>query len=207
MYLETSEGTRGHVTSAQLLRLLERPAPLVALHGPGIALVALHFHGRHYALLHWNGRVWRRSTPDIPDAHLARLFADFRDGGGAWRENQTWDTLRSQPGIWVTVPAGFHVLLTFTLIFGGFSLGVTLGILAGRHFVAYDATLVYVFSILLAPPLAILGQYVARCLPAACVQCGEPVINLQTGRFSYLCTECGHLYITRWGINRSPMDM
>lgn len=207
MYLETSEGARGHVTSAQLLGLLERPAPLVALHGPGIALVALHSSGRHYALLHWNGRVWQRSAPDILDEDLARLFADFIEGGGKWRENRAWETVRGKPGGPVTVSAGIHILLTFTLIFGGFSTGVALGILAGRQSAAYDAILVYVFSVLLAPPLAILGQYVAQGLPAACDQCGERVINLQTGRFSYLCTECGLLNITRWGINRSPMDL
>ncbi len=207
MHLETSDGTRTSVDETRLARILERPAPLIALRGPGTALVALHARGRHYRLLYWNGRTWQHSAPDVPESALAARFVDFFNGGGDWRGNRAWETLRRDPpGTSSPVlPAGLHVLLTFTLMFGGFATGIVLGFSAGRQTAPYDAFMVYVCAILLAPPLAILGQLAARRVPSACDQCGEPAINLQTGRFAYLCTECGRLNITRWGINRGPM--
>ncbi len=207
MHLETSDGTRTSVNATRLARILERPAPLVALQGPGTALVALHARGRCYRLLYWNGRTWQQSSPEVPETALANLFVDFFHGGGNWRANLAWETMRqdtprdSLPAL----PAGLHVLLTFMLIFGGFAAGILLGFGAGRRAVPYDGLMVYVCALLLAPPLALLGQRVARSLPSACDQCGERSINLQTGRFAYLCTECGRLNISRWGINRGPM--
>lgn len=207
MHLETSDGTRTSVNETRLARILERPAPLIALRGPGTALVALHARGRHYRLLYWNGRTWQRSAPDVPESALAARFVDFLHSGGNWRAGLVWDTLRREtgpPGV-LALPAGLHVLLTFFLIFGGFATGIFLGIAAGRQSATHAAYLVYVGALLLAPPLAILGQLAARRVPSACDQCGEPAVNLQTGRFAYLCTECGRLNITRWGIHRGPM--
>lgn len=207
MHLETSDGTRTSVDEPRLARILERPAPLIALRGPGTALVALHACGRCYRLLYWNGRTWQHSTPDVPESTLARRFIDFFNGGGDWRGNLVWETLRREAGTPVVpaLPPCLHVMLTFILIFGGFATGIFLGVTAGRQIATHAPYLVYIGAILFAPPLAILGQLAARRIPSACDQCGEPAINLQTGRFAYLCTECGRLNITRWGIHRGPM--
>ncbi len=207
MHLETSDGTRTCVDAPRLARLLERPAPLIALRGPGAALVALHARGRYYRLLHWNGRTWQISPPEVSESALKARFIDFFNGGGDWRGNLAWEILRRAPGsvAFPALPPGLHVLLTFILMFGGFAAGILLGFSAGRQAVPYEGFMVYACALLLAPPLAILGQYAASQVPSACDQCGEPVINLQTGRFAYLCTECGHLNITRWGIHRGPM--
>jgi predicted RNA-binding Zn-ribbon protein involved in translation (DUF1610 family) len=207
MRLESSEGLRANVTESQLARHLERPAPLLHLHGPGIALLAIHTQGHRYTLMHWNGRTWSRSLACVDESSLSPRFIQFLKGGGAWREGLTWETVRRAPGhaFPPALPASLHVLVTFLLIFGGFAAGALLGIGTGRQFTAHAEILVYVFAVLFAAPLAILGQYVAVRIPSACVHCGEIAINLQTGRFAYLCTECGHLNITRWGIHRGPM--
>jgi len=207
MHLETSDGTRTSVDASRLARILQRPAPLVALRGPGTALVALHARGRDYRLIYWNGRTWQQSSPGVPESALADLFVDFFHGGGDWRANLVWETLRQDTARETipAVPAGLHILLTFMLVFGGFGVGILLGFEAGRRAEPYDGIMVYVGALLLAPPLALLGQRIARNLPSACDECGERSINLQTGRFAYLCTECGRLNISRWGINRGPM--
>lgn len=207
MHLETSENVRANVTESQLARLLEQPAPLIHLHGPGIALVAIHTRGARYTLMYWNGRTWSRSLACVDESSLSPRFIQFLKGGGAWREGLTWETVRRAPGLAFppALPAGLHVLVTFLLIFGGFAAGALLGVMLGRQFTAHADWLVYIFTVLFAAPLAILGQHAAVRIPSACAHCDEPVINLQTGRFAYLCTECGHVNITRWGIHRGPM--
>lgn len=207
MNLETSDGTRTCVDAARLARHLERPAPLISLRGPGTALVALHVRGQYYRLLYWNGRAWQHSAASVPESALSDRFVDFCNGGGRWRIDLHWDTLRRETSVpWtLALPTGAHIVLTFILIFGGFATGISLGVTAGRQAVPYDAVMIYVGAILLAPPLAMLGQFAARCVPSACDQCGEPVINIHVGRFAYLCAECGRLNITRWGIHRGPM--
>lgn len=207
MHLESSESLRTNVTESQLARFLERPAPLLHLHGPGIALLSIHTQGHRYTLMHWNGRIWCRTLGTVDESTLSPRFIQFLNGGGAWREGLTWETVRRDSGLAFppALPAGLHVFITFFLIFGGFTTGALLGVMLGRQFTAHADWLVYVFAVLFAPPLAILGQVAARHIPSACTHCGESTINLQTGRFAYLCTECGHLNITRWGIHRGPM--
>lgn len=207
MYLETSDGARARVDKSRLARLLERPAPLIALRGPGTALVALQDRGQCYRLLYWNGRTWQESTTTIPAADLTARFLDFLGRGRAWRDDTGWKAIRPvPPGRFAPLfPAGLHILLSFVVVFGGFGAGILLACRAGDLTESTGRTVVYVWAVVLAPTLAVLGQYVARQIPAACDQCGEPVINLQTGRFAYLCTECGRLNITRWGIHRGPM--
>lgn len=207
MHLDSSEGHRANVTATQLVRLLERPAPLLHLHGPGIALVAIHAQGKRYTLMHWNGRIWCRTIDGLHESSLSPRFIDFLNGGGAWREGLSWEPVRRDPGPTSTsaLPTGLHVFVTFFLIFGGFTTGVALGVVLGRQFTSHAEILVYVFAVLFAAPLAILGQYAAARIPSACTHCGEPAVNLQIGRFAYLCIECGHVNITRWGIHRGPM--
>jgi len=207
MHLESSEGLRANITESQLARLLERPAPLIHLHGPGIALLAIHSSGSRFTLMHWNGRTWSRALACVDESSLSPRFIQFLKGGGAWREGLTWETVHSEPSLSfpLALPAGLHVLVTFLLVFGGFAAGALLGIGAGRYFATHAEILVYIFAVLFAPPLAILGQHAAVHIPSACAHCDERVINLQTGRFAYLCTECGHVNITRWGIHRGPM--
>jgi predicted RNA-binding Zn-ribbon protein involved in translation (DUF1610 family) len=207
MHLESSDGHRANVTESQLARLLERPAPLLHLHGRGIALVAMHAQGTRYTLMHWNGRVWRRTTTDLDESSLAPRFIQFLNDDDTWPTGLAWEPVRRAPGASATsaLSAGLHVFVSFLLIFGGFTVGVALGFVLGRKFDTHADTLVYVLAVLFAAPLAMLGQYAAARIPSACTHCGECAINLQIGRFAYLCTECGHLNITRWGIHRGPM--
>lgn len=207
MHLESSEGVYANITRAQLARLLDRPAPLIYLHGPGTALVSIHTQGHRYLLMHWNGRIWCRSAAEAHGSTLSSRFVQFLEGGGAWREGLTWEPV-SPPCDAVSpllLPTGLHVFVAFLLIFGAFTAGVLLGFWTGRQFTAHGEVLVYVLAVLFAAPLAVLGQFAAGRIPSACARCGEPAITLQTGRFAYLCTECGHLNITRWGIHRGPM--
>ena len=169
--------------------------------------MAIHNQGQRYSLLHWNGRIWSRSVAEVYESTLIPRFVQFLKGGGTWREGVNWETVHRTRGLALPLllPTGAHVVLTFFFIFGGFTTGVLLAFSTGRYFAEHAAMLVYVFAVLFAPPLAMLGQYLARRIPSACAHCGEVTINLQTGRFAYLCTECGHLNITRWGIHRGPM--
>lgn len=207
MDLKSSEGSRPDIKENLLVRLLERPTPLLALCAPGTALVTIHTTGSLYMLMHWNGRVWQRAVHEVQEGAISALFMDFFHGRGDWRQGLIWEPIAppAAPSFPPPLPTGVHVLLTFLLTFGGFTLGAILGIAAGRQLPPYDAILVYVFAILLAPPLAITGQYAARQIPSACEHCGEIAIALQAGRFAYLCPDCGHLNITSWGINRGPM--
>lgn len=205
MDLETSDGTHKRITSDDLPRLLAQPVPLLVLRGPGIALVALHNQDSHYALLYWNGRVWQRTDPEIHESLLNLRLSSFIERRGDWRTDLSWETYRPRQSrvLPLTLSCGAHVFVSFLLTLGGFTAGVALGFATGRHTAPYDSILVYVFAAVMGPLLAILGQSLAEAIPAACDACDEPAISLRVGRFAYLCTECGHIRITRWGINRS----
>lgn len=209
MDLRTSDGAYSGLTEAQLARLLESSPPLVVLDIPGGTLVALQGSGAAFALLHWDGRCWRQTRPLIEENELReRLLASARRYP-KWGAGLSWEPLSGcREGERAILPGiGLHVALTYTLSFGGFAIGACGGFwLADTALPDNVVWAAYLFAAMLAPPLAIAGQRAARALHAACARCGGAALPLQAGRFAYLCPECGHVNITRWGLHRGPMS-